>query len=111
MVVDHLPKSQMGYSIEQHIGLRRVGEIACAPSGSWLAVSVQRLDQDRSRYVSDLWKLPVDGSSAVQLTRGDSRDTSPCFMHDGALAFLSNRQPNEMKPDEQADQRMQVWRL
>src|SRR6185369_4319441 len=48
---------------------------------------------------------------AVQLTRGESRDVAPCFRHDGALGFLSNRQPNEIKPDEDADKRMQVWLL
>jgi dipeptidyl aminopeptidase/acylaminoacyl peptidase len=101
----------MNYTIEQHIELRRVGEIAAAPDGRWLAVSVQRLDRDKARYASDLWKVPLDGSAATQLTRGDSRDGSPCFRRDGALAFLSNRQPNEIKPDEDADKRMQVWLL
>ncbi|HEX4585269.1 MAG TPA: S9 family peptidase [Burkholderiaceae bacterium] len=101
----------MTYSVERHIELRRLVEIACAPDGSWLAVTVQRLDRDASRYVSDLWKVPVDGSAAVQLTRGDSRDAAPCFRRDGSLAFLSNRQPNEVKPDEESDQRMQVWLL
>jgi len=101
----------VAYSVEQHIELRRLAEIACAPDGSWLAVTVQRLDREQARYVSDLWKLPVDGSSPVQLTRGDSRDGSPCFVRDGSLAFLSNRQPNETKSDDEADQRMQVWLL
>jgi len=101
----------MAYAVEQHIELHRLTELACAPDGSWLAVTVQRLDRERARYVSDLWKLPLDGSGAVQLTRGDSRDVSPCFRRDGALAFLSNRQPNEVKPDEEADKRMQVWVL
>jgi dipeptidyl aminopeptidase/acylaminoacyl peptidase len=101
----------MTYSVEQHLELRRVSEIASAPDGSWLAATVQRLDRERSRYVSDLWKVPLDGSTAVQLTRGDSRDAAPCFMRDGSLAFLSNRQPNEVKPDEEAEKRMQVWRL
>jgi len=41
----------------------------------------------------------------------DSKDTAPCFRHDGALCFLSNRQPNEVKADEDADKRMQVWCL
>jgi dipeptidyl aminopeptidase/acylaminoacyl peptidase len=101
----------MTYSVEQHIELRRLAEVACAPDSSWLAVTVQRLDKERSRYVSDLWKVPIDGASPVQLTRGDSRDSSPSFVRDGSLAFLSNRQPNEGKQDEEADKRMQVWLL
>ncbi|MFO0273156.1 MAG: S9 family peptidase, partial [Betaproteobacteria bacterium] len=85
------------HTAEQHIALKRVSAIAPSPDGRWLAVVVQRLDQDGAKYVSDLWKGPTDGSTAVQLTRGDSRDAAPCFRHDGALGFLSNRRPNELK--------------
>jgi dipeptidyl aminopeptidase/acylaminoacyl peptidase len=101
----------VSYTVEQHVGLKRVAEIAAAPCGTWLAVAVQRLDREGAKYVSDLWRVPTDGSAAVQLTRGDSMDHSPCFRHDGALAFLSNRTPNEIKPDEEAAERMQVWLL
>ncbi len=38
-----------------------------------------------TKYVSDLWKVPTDGSAPLQLTRGDSKDASPCFRRDGAL--------------------------
>ena len=99
------------YTVESHIQLRRMSGIAPSPDGSWLAVAVQRLDRDGTKYLSDLWKLPTDGGAAVQLTRGETRDAAPCFRHDGALGFLSNRQPNEIKPDEDADKRMQVWLL
>ncbi|WP_427913105.1 prolyl oligopeptidase family serine peptidase [Ramlibacter sp. MMS24-I3-19] len=99
------------YSVEAHIRLRRVGSIAASPDGTWLAVAVQRLDRDGIKYVSDLWKVPTDGSPATQLTRGESNDVAPCFRHDGALGFLSNRQPNEIEPDEDAGKRMQVWVL
>lgn len=101
----------MNYTVQQHIALKRVSDVAASPDGTWLAVVVQRLDRDGAKYVSDLWKLPTDGGAAVQLTRGDSKDSAPCFRHDGALGFLSNRQPNEVKPDEEAEKRMQVWLL
>jgi dipeptidyl aminopeptidase/acylaminoacyl peptidase len=101
----------VSYTVEQHIALKRVSDIAPSPDGRWLAVAVQRLDRDGSKYVSDLWRVPTDGSPATQLTRGDSKDAAPCFRHDGALCFLSNRQPTEVKADEDADKRMQVWCL
>lgn len=101
----------MNYSINDHIKLKRVSSLAPSLDGTWLAVAVQRLDRDGTKYVSDIWKLPVDGSSPVQLTRGESNDVGPRFRHDGALGFLSNRQPNEIKPDEDADKRMQLWIL
>jgi dipeptidyl aminopeptidase/acylaminoacyl peptidase len=99
------------YTVEQHIALRRVSSVAPSPDGSWLAVAVQRLDREGTKYVSDLWRVPTDGGAATQLTRGDSNDTAPAFRRDGALAFLSNRAPNEVKPDEDADKRMQIWLL
>jgi hypothetical protein len=101
----------MTYAVHEHITLKRVSSIAASPDGTWLAVAVQRLDRDGVKYVSDLWKIPTDGSPPTPLTRGDTQDTAPCFRHDGALGFLSNRQPNEFKPDEEADKRMQVWVL
>jgi dipeptidyl aminopeptidase/acylaminoacyl peptidase len=103
--------AQLKYTVEQHIALKRVTSIAASPDGTWLAVAVQRLDQEGAKYVSDIWKVPTDGGPAVQLTRGDSKDTAPCFRRDGALGFLSNRRPNELKADEDADKRMQVWLL
>src|SRR5687768_11411555 len=99
----------MTYSVHDHVGLKRVSSIAASPDGSWLAVAVQRLDRDDAKYVSDIWKVPIDGSTPLQLTRGDAQDTAPCFRHDGALAFLSNRQPNELKGDEDAEKRTQIW--
>ncbi|HUL68197.1 MAG TPA: S9 family peptidase [Burkholderiaceae bacterium] len=99
------------YSVAQHIALKRVGALAASPCGRWLAVVVQRLDLEGAKYVSDLWRVPTDGGAAVQLTRGESKETAPCFRRDGALGFLSNRRPNELKPDEEAEKRMQVWLL
>jgi dipeptidyl aminopeptidase/acylaminoacyl peptidase len=99
------------YTVEQHIALKRVSAIAPSPDGTWLAVAVQRLDREAVKYVSDIWKVPTDGSDATQLTRGDSKDTALCFRRDGALGFLSNRQPNEVESDEDAEKRMQVWLL
>lgn len=99
------------YSPTSHTALQRVTSIAASPDGSWLAVSVQRLDREGVKYMSDLWKVPTDGSPAVQLTRGETKEAAPCFRHDGSLGFMSNRQPNEVKPDEDADKRMQVWLL
>jgi dipeptidyl aminopeptidase/acylaminoacyl peptidase len=99
------------YSVEDHIALKRVSSVAPSPDGTWLATAVQRLDREGLKYVTDLWKVPTDGSAPLQLTRGDSKDSAPAFRRDGALGFLSNRQPNEVKPDEDADKRMQVWLL
>jgi dipeptidyl aminopeptidase/acylaminoacyl peptidase len=80
------------FTAEQLVHLGRVTSVAASPDGTWLAVAVQRLDaKTESKYVSDLWRVPLDGSDPVQLTRHRWNDHSPKFMADGSLAFLSNR--------------------
>src|ERR1700674_310055 len=103
--------NRVAYNVNDHIALRRVSVIAPSPDGRWLAAAVERLDRDGSKYVSDLWKVPTHGVPGGELTRGDGNDNAPCFRGDGALGFLSNRQPNDFKPDEDSDKRTQVWIL
>jgi dipeptidyl aminopeptidase/acylaminoacyl peptidase len=106
---------QAMFTAEAMVAMPRVTAVVPSPCGTWLAVAVQRLCQERAKYQSDLWKVPLhpDGSTGapVQLTRGETRDCAPCFRHDGALGFLSNRTPTDTKPDKDADKRMQVWVL
>jgi dipeptidyl aminopeptidase/acylaminoacyl peptidase len=91
--------------------LRRLTEVVPSPDGRWLAVAVSRLDDDESKYVSDLWRVPATGGETVRLTRGPARDHTPRFRPDGSLAFLSNRNPREGEAEPGDDQRDQVWVL
>ncbi|HUN90462.1 MAG TPA: S9 family peptidase [Burkholderiaceae bacterium] len=103
----------MTYRVADHIALRRVERATPSPDGRWLAVEVKRLSHDGSRYLSDIWRVPTDGSAATRLTRGECNDSAPCFRHDGALAFLSDRRPTEGEAagaDDEA-KRKQVWIL
>jgi dipeptidyl aminopeptidase/acylaminoacyl peptidase len=99
------------FDVERLVGLRRVGAAVPSPCGRWLAVPVARLDKDRAKYVTDLWRVPLDGGEPVRLTRGASDDRAPCFRRDGALGFLSNRNPREGDPEEGDTDRSQVWLL
>lgn len=93
--------------------LRRVTAISPSPCGRYLAVAVQRLDADESKYVSDLWRVSLTepGAAPLQLTRGASKDTAPQYRCDGALCFASNRNPRDGKPQEGDEERLQVWSL
>jgi dipeptidyl aminopeptidase/acylaminoacyl peptidase len=99
------------FDVHRLVRLSRVSSIRPAPDGTWAAVAVQRLDADGARYISDLWRVSLVDPHAepVQLTRGPSSDSSPWFRRDGALAFLSNRNPRDGEPDPGDDQRNQVW--
>ncbi len=106
-----LPSNNKPFDVNDLIALKRVQGVAVSPCGSWAAVAVERLDQDASSYCVDLWKIALDHSRKTQqLTRGKSRDHSPCFRHDGALGFLSNRPDSDSKPDDD-EPRNQVWLL
>ncbi len=104
---------QPGLDVERLIGLGRCDGLATAPCGTWAAVSVARLDADGAKYVHDLWRVDLLDASKppVRLTRGPSDDRAPAFRRDGALGFLSNRNPREGKPDDGDDERAQLWLL
>src|SRR5262245_12279300 len=99
----------MRLEVDELIRLGRVGDVRACPDGTWSCVTVARLSEAGDRYVWDLWRVPTDGGPAIRLTRGDHDDRAPRFRADGALAFLSNRNPRaaEAKPGD--DRRMQVW--
>ncbi|MEO7760426.1 MAG: S9 family peptidase, partial [Casimicrobiaceae bacterium] len=99
------------FDANQLVELKRVSQIAVAPDGSWIAAAVQRLDADGAKYISELWRVPLDGGLPIQLTRGEHGGSSPCFRADGALGFLSGRPPIEAKSDEDSKERKQVWLL
>jgi dipeptidyl aminopeptidase/acylaminoacyl peptidase len=103
----------MPFTVDELVRLRRVGSVAASPDGTWLAVSVARLDGKQSRYVSDLWRVSLTDPAAppVQLTWGDKSDHGPAFRRDGALAFLSTRSPRAGEPEPGDDKRDQVWLL
>jgi dipeptidyl aminopeptidase/acylaminoacyl peptidase len=108
--------AQTGWVFDQVklVGLNRVVSVAPAPCGTWAAVAVERLNSEGSKYACDLWRVSLPGAEGLplQLTRGDSRDTSPCFRHDGALGFLSNRATGDKETDSKNDEPVtQVWVL
>ncbi|TNF36337.1 MAG: hypothetical protein EP329_05325, partial [Deltaproteobacteria bacterium] len=98
------------FDAHAHIRLGRVGAVAPSPCGGWLAVAVERLDQEGARYVADLWRVPLDDGAPSRLTVGEHRDTAPCFRADGALGFLSDRPLPGAEAGDGAP-RAQVWVL
>jgi dipeptidyl aminopeptidase/acylaminoacyl peptidase len=95
------------------VGLKRVSDVVPSPCGTWAAVAVDRLNSEGGKYACDLWRISLtDDAAPTQLTRGDWRDTSPCFRHDGALGFISNRVTGEKAADSRDENPLsQVWVL
>lgn len=102
---------QITFGVRELTELGRVGGIDISPCGRWLVAAVARLDEKKSTYISDLWRVDLtEVGTPVQLTRGGSDDRAPRFRRDGSIGFLSNRSPGE-KPDEGDHERAQVWLL
>jgi dipeptidyl aminopeptidase/acylaminoacyl peptidase len=85
------------------IALRRLNSLAVAPDGTWAAVGVQRLNADKTKYISDLVRLDLTSHESYSLTTGDTNDHSPAFLTDGRLAFLS------MRGDEDSKKQAQIY--
>jgi dipeptidyl aminopeptidase/acylaminoacyl peptidase len=102
-----------GLAVERLVRLRRCDALAVSPRGSFAVVAATRLDADEAKYIHELWRVDLRDPrrEAEQLTRGPSDDRAPCFRADGAIGFLSNRNPRDGKPEEGDDERAQVWIL
>ena len=94
---------------EEFVQIPRVSAAVLSPDGAWLAVAVKRLDADGARTVSDLWRVPTDGSDPAALTAGDCSDSAPCFRDDGALGFLSSRAPEDSEEDKAPHAQVWLW--
>lgn len=94
------------FDVDTLLKLGRVG--AFTVQSDRVVVAVERLDDTGSRFVSDLWSVPLDGGAATRLTRGDSRDRAP-RAHGDQILFLSDRKVG--KEDKADEVKTQVWVL
>lgn len=89
--------------VDTLVRLGRVG--AFTVQGDRVVVGVERLDDAGSRFVSDLWAVPLDGAAATRLTLGESRDRAPRALGE-TVYFLSDR-----KVGKEEEAKTQVWAL
>ena len=79
--------------------LARINDLQLSPDGRRLVATVSLLSDDGAKRVDSLWELDPDGARpARRLTWSDRGETSPRWLPDGSLLFLSARG----KDDEQA---------
>ncbi len=112
-----MPAAATGFDVDQLLALGRVSELVVTPDHQAVIAVVGRVARKGDRMVANLWRVPLDGGPAVQLTVGDHRDQSPRFSGAGDLGFLSDR-PGGAPPasavdgaDSDGDARTQLWVL
>lgn len=69
-----------------------ITELQGSPAAEQVVGVVRSIDRDSNSYQFRLWRFPLDGAAAAQLTLGPGNDQSPCWSPDGKrLAFVSDR--------------------
>lgn len=90
--------------------LARVDSLALSQDGSRLVAAVSQIDRKRARYVSSLWEIdPTGEREPSRLTWSEKGESSPAFLLDGSLLFLSGRP--ERRGAEEEDDDVALWRL
>jgi dipeptidyl aminopeptidase/acylaminoacyl peptidase len=89
--------------LSAYVALPRITGLALSQDGARLVAVVQRPDPKGARYVSALWEVPLDDSSAepVRLTRSEKGESAPAFLPDGSLVFTSVRPEPDADGDDQ----------
>jgi dipeptidyl aminopeptidase/acylaminoacyl peptidase len=80
-------------TIDQLIGLKRVGSPAISPDGQFVAYTVREANWDDNNFHTEIWLADVKTGAVRQLTsHAKKSSTSPVWSPDGAtLAFAADR--------------------
>ncbi|MGD8319513.1 MAG: S9 family peptidase [Gemmatimonadota bacterium] len=74
------------------IDMPSLGDPQLSPDGSQVLYVRSDADWEKNGTVSHIWRIDADGSDDLQLTRGESSESSPRWSPDGArIAFLTDR--------------------
>ena len=76
----------------------RLGDLRLSPDGRRLVATVSELDDKRAKRVEAIWELDPEGAQpARRLTWSGKGETSPRWLADGSLLFLSARGKDDEK--------------
>jgi dipeptidyl aminopeptidase/acylaminoacyl peptidase len=88
--------------LQEYEAIPRVEALALAPDGSRIVAAVQGLAPDRTKFVSALWEIdPAGRRPPHRLTRSAAGESSPVFLPDGTLLFVSARPDAQAGPDDE----------
>ncbi len=84
--------------------IQRIGEPQLSPDGATVAFTVQTMNVAENTRPQQIWTVPLNGGTPVQITHEGTQNTRPRWMPDSRrLLFISNRRGNSqvwsMNPD------------
>jgi len=81
--------------LRDFMAMPRLTGLRLSPDGSWLAATASMLSPDGKKFCSSIWRIATGQAgpdqAAVRLTRSAEGESSPEFLPDGGLLFLSRR--------------------
>ena len=91
------------FTVDALLSIARISEAALSPDGRTVAFTVERPDVEKNTRPKQIYTVPVDGGTPVQITR-DGSNQRPRWTPDGKrLVFISSRSGSNqvwgMNPD------------
>ena len=72
--------------------IKNVTDPQISPDGKWIAYTVSVPSIEKNNFNSDIWLIPVDGGTPIQLTNSPKGDYSPRWSPSSKnIAFISSR--------------------
>ena len=104
------------FTPEVLLALPRVSALRLSRDGRSLVYTVTRRSVEGTKYVSDVHRVVLSGTTASapeRLTVGETSDASPRCLADGTIAFLSARPDNDPQKKLEGDDEpsAQLWQL
>jgi len=91
-------------SLEESLGLKSLSGGRISPDGRFIAYRVRETDWKDNAYVRQIWLVRVETGESIQLTRGKKSNDAPEWSPDGRwLAFITEREPSAILPEERKD--------
>src|SRR3954464_1169849 len=90
--------------LDEFLAIPRVTQLRLAPDGSRLVATVSGRSRNREKFVSALWEIdPLGDAPPRRLTLSAAGESSPQFLPDGTLLFLSKRRMDEREEESDKD--------
>jgi dipeptidyl aminopeptidase/acylaminoacyl peptidase len=102
--------AQLTFSAEDLLNVRRVSDPQISPDGRRIAYTVEVVNKDLNRVVTQIYVMSEDGTTKRQITNSPSSSTNPRWSPDGRrIAFTTGSQIWTMEAD--GDRKDQVTRI
>src|SRR3954469_24194104 len=90
--------------LDEFLAIPRITQLRLAPDGSRLVATVSGRSRNRKKFVSALWEIdPLGDAPPRRLTLSAAGESSPQFLPDGTLLFLSKRRMDEREEESDKD--------